>query len=75
MKILVTGENGQVAQALKSQNSSNVSLVVLGRPELDISNKASIEKAIHAHKPDCVINPAAYTAAWIRLKQKSNKLF
>ncbi|UXN08014.1 dTDP-4-dehydrorhamnose reductase [Bartonella sp. HY761] len=62
MKILVTGENGQVAQALKSQTSSNVSLVVLGRPELDISNKASIEKAIHAHKPDCVINPAAYTA-------------
>ncbi|UXM96507.1 dTDP-4-dehydrorhamnose reductase (plasmid) [Bartonella sp. HY329] len=62
MKILVTGKNGQVAQALLSQNSTAVSIIALGRPELDISDKASIEKAIKEHKPDFIINPAAYTA-------------
>lgn len=62
MKILVAGKNGQVAQALLAKDSSNLSIIAIGRPELDITNKTSIEKAIQKHKPDFVINPAAYTA-------------
>lgn len=60
MKILVVGNNGQVAQALINANA--VEVIALGRPELDIGDKTSVERAIFTHKPDIVINAAAYTA-------------
>ena len=62
MKILVTGKNGQVAQAMLEQASDNIKIVALGRPELDITNKSSIAKAVLTHKPDIIVNAAAYTA-------------
>lgn len=62
MKILVTGKNGQVAQAMLEQASDDIRIVALGRPELDITNKSSIAKAVLTHKPDIIVNAAAYTA-------------
>ena len=62
MKILVTGRNGQVAQSMLHSTQDGVEIVALGRPELDITDKISIEKAVQVYKPDIVVNAAAYTA-------------
>ncbi|AQT41637.1 dTDP-4-dehydrorhamnose reductase [Bartonella apihabitans] len=62
MKILVTGRNGQVAQSMLHSTQEDVEIVALGRPELDITDKTSIAKAVQVYKPDIVVNAAAYTA-------------
>ena len=62
MKILVTGRNGQVAQSMLHSTQDGVEIVALGRPELDITDKTSIAKAVQVYKPDIIVNAAAYTA-------------
>ena len=62
MKILVTGRNGQVAQSMLHSTQEDIEIVALGRPELDITDKTSIAKAVQVYKPDIVVNAAAYTA-------------
>ena len=62
VKILVTGKNGQVAQSMLHSTQDGVEIVALGRPELDITDKTSIAKAVQVYKPDIVANAAAYTA-------------
>lgn len=62
MKILVAGKNGQVAQAMLACAEDGIEVLAFGRPELDITDKASVEQAVLAHKPDIIINAAAYTA-------------
>jgi len=64
MKILVTGREGQLVRSLleRGQSSPGLSLIALGRPELDLEDPASIGTAIARHSPDVVINAAAYTA-------------
>ena len=61
MKILVTGRDGQVAQSLAERHGGH-ELVFAGRPELDLADAASIERAVAAVNPDLVISAAAYTA-------------
>jgi dTDP-4-dehydrorhamnose reductase len=63
-KILVAGRSGQVAQSLREAGSrrADMELVCLGRPDLDITDKASIKKVLDGHGADLVINAAAYTA-------------
>ncbi|MEM1409266.1 MAG: dTDP-4-dehydrorhamnose reductase, partial [Pseudomonadota bacterium] len=62
--ILVAGRSGQVAQSLReaAAQQTEFNVVTLGRPELDITDRASVERAMAQHKPDLVINAAAYTA-------------
>jgi dTDP-4-dehydrorhamnose reductase len=64
MRILVTGTQGQVAQSLVERASAHagMSVVPLGRPELDLLDLERIEAAIGAARPDAVVNAAAYTA-------------
>ena len=62
LRLLVTGRDGQIAKALARVASGEVEIVCAGRPELDITDAASIRAAIARHRPDIVINPAAYTA-------------
>ena len=62
MKILVTGHEGQLAQSLRERSSNAMQVVTLGRPQLDIADIASVEKAIADCRPDVVVNAAAYTA-------------
>ena len=63
MRIVVTGKQGQVTQSLQERApGAGVELVVLGRPEFDLSEPASLAEAIVAARPDVVINAAAYTA-------------
>ncbi|GIL00639.1 MAG: putative dTDP-4-dehydrorhamnose reductase [Alphaproteobacteria bacterium] len=63
MRLLVAGSNGQLARALAAAPADpDWRVVTLGRPELDITDRASIAAALAAHRPDVVVNAAAWTA-------------
>jgi dTDP-4-dehydrorhamnose reductase len=61
VKILVTGREGQVAQSLAERYGGH-ELVFAGRPDFDLTDPASIERAVAAVNPELVISAAAYTA-------------
>lgn len=58
MKILVFGKTGQVALALARQ----AEVIALGRDKADLSRPEDCAAAIVSHRPDVIINAAAYTA-------------
>ena len=60
-KILLTGINGQVGHALYPKLASLGEIIALDRTQLDLSNPDAIRKTVQAHRPDLIINPAAYT--------------
>ncbi|UHD47690.1 dTDP-4-dehydrorhamnose reductase [Aureimonas altamirensis] len=62
MKLLVTGRDGQVAQALLTRQTDDLQIEALGRPTLDLTDPSSIHRAIAAFRPDVIVNAAAYTA-------------
>ena len=64
MKILVAGAQGQLARALVdvARARGGFDAIALGRPRLDLLNKASVASVLAAMRPDLVINTAAYTA-------------
>lgn len=64
MKILVTGREGQVARALAECAGADpsIELVLAGRPEMDLADPGSVDRAIVAERPDIVVSAAAYTA-------------
>lgn len=62
MRVLVAGSAGQVAQALAEAPTRGFAVKTFGRPDFDLENRASIEAAFGAFRPDVVINAAAYTA-------------
>lgn len=61
MKALILGSSGQVAHALKASAIYDQA-IALGRPAIDLTDADSVRAAIAAHRPDVVINAAAYTA-------------
>lgn len=62
MRIAVTGQTGQVARALKERAPAGVTIVLLGRPGLDLEKPETIAPAIAASAADLVVNAAAFTA-------------
>lgn len=60
MKILVTGSEGQVARSL-AERSAGHELHFAARPDFDLGEPRSIEKAIAEIRPEIVISAAAYT--------------
>jgi dTDP-4-dehydrorhamnose reductase len=58
VNILVFGKNGQVARELAALDG----VTCLDRSVADLSDPAGCAAAIEQHKPDAVINAAAYTA-------------
>jgi dTDP-4-dehydrorhamnose reductase len=63
MKLLVIGAQGQLARSLVEVGTSqDLSVVALGRPEVDLLDSASIIRAIDRVKPHLVVNTAAYTS-------------
>ncbi len=58
MRLLVFGKTGQVATELARLAPD---AVFLDRAGADLSDPAACAAAIHAHRPDAVINAAAYT--------------
>jgi dTDP-4-dehydrorhamnose reductase len=61
VKALILGSSGQVAHALKASATYDQA-IALGRPDIDLTDAESVRAAIAAHRPDIVINAAAYTA-------------
>lgn len=62
MKVLVLGSAGQVGRALFTSAPAGLVLVGLDRNAIDIADAAQVDAAFAAHRPDVVINAAAYTA-------------
>jgi dTDP-4-dehydrorhamnose reductase len=63
MKILITGGQGQMGQALANHPlAKQHELILASRHMLDITHPESIAQAIAQYTPDVVINAAAYTA-------------
>lgn len=63
MRIAVTGRTGQLVQSLLAQAEiAGVTVIPVGRPELDLAQPEGVRQALAATKPDCIVNAAAYTA-------------
>ena len=64
MRLYVIGGEGQVARSLREAAALDKNIVFGygARPDVDLLQPSSIEKAIADFRPDVVINPAAYTA-------------
>lgn len=61
MRWLITGGAGQLGHHLQTR-LSGADVVALTRSELDITDASAVHDAINRHRPDVVINAAAYTA-------------
>jgi dTDP-4-dehydrorhamnose reductase len=63
VRILVTGTEGQVARALAERAAAHgVTVTLVGRPDLDLCNPASVGPALRRRGGDALVNAAAYTA-------------
>lgn len=62
MKALVIGASGQVGSALLGQVPPGIKATGLSRDVLDLTDETAIAEAIFDHRPDFVLNAAAYTA-------------
>src|SRR5471032_1984287 len=62
LKILISGQHGQVSRALQQRIKDLGELIVLGRDQLDLAHPEQIRQQVRAHSPDLIINAAAYTA-------------
>ena len=60
MKILIAGAGGQLGCGLQKVLISH-ELIALTRAQLDITNLEEVRQAIAAHRPEIVVNAAAYT--------------
>ena len=63
MRVLITGANGQLGRDLtRLCASAGDDVVALGSADLDVSDRAAVAEAVAAHRPDAVVNSAAWTA-------------
>jgi dTDP-4-dehydrorhamnose reductase len=60
MRILITGNKGQLGRALEESLAGHT-LSGVDLPEVDITNRATLTGAVAAANPDLVIHTAAYT--------------
>lgn len=61
MRILVVGAGGQLGRELLALPSSPHELVGLARAQCDIANAGDAARALATHRPDAVVNCAAWT--------------
>jgi dTDP-4-dehydrorhamnose reductase len=63
MKILITGADGQLGQALIAEcQQQQINLIPTNRQNLDICEISQIAEQLAIHQPDILVNTAAYTA-------------
>lgn len=61
MKILLLGKNGQLGQSLQHSLALLGDVVSPGRQDVDLREEERLISLLHAHKPDVIVNAAAYT--------------
>lgn len=61
LKILISGQHGQVATELQQRLAGIGQLIVPGRHELDLAQPQMVRQQIRSIRPDLIINAAAYT--------------
>ena len=61
MKVLITGSSGQLGRALLESVPGGANATGLDRTHCDLSNPVQIHALVLAHRPDVLINAAAYT--------------
>lgn len=62
MKVLITGAAGMVARAaIDVCRSAGDDVTALGHSELDIADQHAVNSVLLSHRPDAVLNCAAYT--------------
>ncbi len=62
MRILLFGKNGQLGKELTRQLNEKYDVVSLARDDADLADSSEIVKLIKQHRPQIVVNAAAYTA-------------
>jgi dTDP-4-dehydrorhamnose reductase len=61
VRVLVTGAAGMLGHALAESCPAELTMIGVDLPEVDITDAGSVERAISKHRPDAVLNAAAYT--------------
>jgi dTDP-4-dehydrorhamnose reductase len=63
MRILILGSNGQLGTDLcLTARAAGHDVTGMDLPQVDITNRASVDSAVATCRPDVILNPAAYTA-------------
>ncbi|WP_460163218.1 dTDP-4-dehydrorhamnose reductase [Pseudomonas sp. S2_F03] len=62
MRILISGQSGQVSRELQRRLGDVDELIVLGRDQLDLAQPEQIRQHVQQVRPDLIINAAAHTA-------------
>jgi dTDP-4-dehydrorhamnose reductase len=62
MRILLLGKSGQVGWELRRSLDSIGAVTALDHPEVDLALPASLPPLLQAHRPDVIVNAAAFTA-------------
>ena len=67
MKVLITGSTGQLGFCLQQTKPNTIrhqaiECIALGREQADLSDPASILQQLNYHRPDIIVNAAAYTS-------------
>jgi dTDP-4-dehydrorhamnose reductase len=62
MKILLTGATGQVGWELARTLMPLGDVIAVDRSQADLTDLKALRATIQLHKPDVIVNPAAYTA-------------
>lgn len=63
MRIAVTGKTGQVVTSLRERGAAaGHEIIAVGRPELDLTNPATVLEVMLRAAPDAIVSAAAYTA-------------
>jgi dTDP-4-dehydrorhamnose reductase len=62
VKILLLGKAGQIGQELRHALPALGEVVPLGHGDVDLRDQDALLRALAAHRPDVIVNAAAYTA-------------
>jgi len=62
VKVLITGATGQVGRALLDIVPIGTTAIGLSHHDLDITDERRVADCLDQHRPDVIINAAAYTA-------------
>ncbi|MHA6846823.1 dTDP-4-dehydrorhamnose reductase [Ralstonia syzygii] len=61
-RLLVTGSNGQVGFELRRSLAPLGEVIALDRAACDLTQPDALRRLVREHRPDVIVNPAAYTA-------------